>query len=180
MKLLCNKYFLLFSFGVFCLFSCRQSLFSGVQHCKNYNFDADKKTFVNSANQPVVCTLADNVRIFEYMPGEGCAYWRQSFQVNETVKFAEMAIQLGSGDNGVARKYCVLQRYIEHDNSGQVLLVGDQKGVFCFTSPKNDQTYTYSLCNNVYRRKPGQSSRSSTPSKKDTDTEEEEEEEEEE
>ena len=115
-------------------------------HCSQYQFDSKKQTWVNAQDQPVVCTIVDGERIFNYIPGEGCNLWKQMYEADDSAVISDIIIQTGA----TAKKYCVLQRYFEIDNSGQVLILG---GSYCFKQA-GQGTYTFASCEGVQRKNP--------------------------
>ena len=131
----------------------------GLQHCSLYKYDEQKKIWVDSSGKEAACTIADNKRIFEYIPEKGCGYWKE-FYPDETLQFVEMPIRVGSGTHAIAQMYCVKQRYISHDNTGQVLLLDE--GVFCFTEhPEVKGEYLFKSCEGVQRKRPEDDSQKS-------------------
>ena len=143
MKWLLWSKFIIF-FLIF-LFGCGQLLGGGAGHCSQYKYDEDEETWVDAFNKPVNCTLADNQRFFEYMPGQGCKFWKEQYQMDDTVTFKEMVVRSGKKGSALGRKYCVLQRYISRDDSGQVLLIDE--GAFCFTAhPTMKNNYIFTTC----------------------------------
>ncbi len=159
MKQLLSDNYRLFTYSVVCLIfvflfsSCPGGFGTGSsQHCSMYKYDDQKKIWVDSLGKEVSCTIADNNRIFEYLPGKGCGFWKELYP-DDTVQFVEMPIRLGSGAHSIARMYCVKQRYVSHDNTGQVLLIDE--GVFCFTEhPEVKGEYLFKSCEGVQRKRP--------------------------
>lgn len=135
-----------------CLSGCKGILSGSAGPCSQYKYDSDQQTWVDALNKPVSCSLADNKRFFEYIPGQGCNFWKEQFQLDETVDFREMIVRTGQSGSSIGRKYCVLQRYIARDKSGQVLLVDD--GAFCFAAhPTIENNYVFTNCENADREK---------------------------
>ncbi len=122
----------------------------GVAHCSQYTYSADKGSWVDSAGKSVNCTIVDRHRIFEYVAGKGCEHWQQHFKGDKTVKFVEVPIKTGSGQNILTQKYCVKQRYVSLDNSGQVMLIDE--GIFCFREHASKQGYVHSVCEGVKKK----------------------------
>ncbi len=151
-----NNFYLFFItiIGSLYIVNCSTSLFGGNQTCKGYKYDAEKQSFVDTFNQPVNCSLADNFRIFEYLPDKGCSFWREHFKVDETMRFVEMVIRSGPQGTSIAKKYCVLQRYIEHDKTGQVMLINTTDGgAYCFKAHSEvDDNYIVHTCDDVKRQ----------------------------
>ena len=116
-------------------------------HCSEYKYDKNKGSWVDAQGQPVLCTIADGERIFEYLPGKGCSLWSRMHQSDESVHMSELVIRTGT----TAKKYCVLQRYFERDHSGQVLILG---GAFCLTQIDNKREYAFLSCDGVERKNP--------------------------
>lgn len=151
MKLLSyNKLIITLSLLVY-LPNCGRFISGSLGNCSQYKYDSQKETWVDTFNQPVSCTLADNKRFFEYIPDQGCNFWKEQFQMNDTVDFREMVIRTGKSGSSIGRKYCVLQRYIARDKSGLVLLIDD--GAFCFTEhSKIQNNYVFTTCKNVEKK----------------------------
>ena len=140
---------LIFSIMICCLSACMGVLPLGGGsdgHCSQYQFDSKKQSWVNDQDQSVKCTIADGKRIFNYIPGEGCNLWKEMYGSDESVVISDFVIQTGT----TARKYCVLQRYLEIDNSGQVLILGE---TYCLKQMGQD-TYSFSSCEGVERKNP--------------------------
>jgi hypothetical protein len=168
MKQLLSSNYYLFTYSVICLTFV--SLFSSClggggfglgnqQHCSLYKYDEQKKIWVDSSGKEASCTIADNNRIFDYIPEKGCSFWTEFYQ-EDTVQFVEMPIRIGSGTHSIAQMYCVKQRYISHDNTGQVLLLDE--GVFCFTEhPEVKGEYLFKSCEGVQRKRPEDSDQES-------------------
>ena len=145
------------------LASCPNFDLSGVQHCRQYTYNQEQQQWVDSSGQIVSCTIIDNNRIFAYYPEQGCNYLKEFFQTDTTVKFSEVPIRVGSSPSSVVQTYCVKQRYIELDNSGQVLLI--DKGLFCLKEhPEKKQEYIFSSCDGVLR-KPASQTKEKAPTK---------------
>ncbi len=123
------------------------------QHCSLYQYNQENGVWIDSFGQQVTCTIVDNNRIFPYYPGEGCDYWREFYSIDPTVKFAEVPIKVGSGAHAIGQTYCVKQRYISKDNSGQVLLIDE--GVFCLRAhPSIEKEWIFSSCEGVQKKNP--------------------------
>ncbi len=133
------------------LASCPNLNLSGVSHCRQYTYNQQQQQWVDSSGNIVSCTIIDNNKIFAYFPDQGCNYLKDHFQGDATVKFSEVPIRVGHGPSPIVQTYCVKQRYIELDNSGQVLLI--DKGLFCLKeSSEKKQEYVFSSCDGVYRK----------------------------
>ncbi len=135
--------------------SCKlQSLETGGTHCSQYQYSQEKKTWINQYGQPVSCSIADNVRIFDYQPGEGeeagCGLWKKLFNLDETIRFNEVPVRIGLADQSVTRTYCVLERSVELDNNGQVLLIADS---YCLQPYElNSKEFFFISCENIYKK----------------------------
>ena len=128
-----------------CLSSCRGVFSGSAGPCSQYKYSSDQQNWVDAFNKPVLCSLADNKRFFEYIPDQGCDFWKEQYQMDDTVDFREMIIRTGKTGSSMGRKYCVLQRYIARDKSGQVLLIDD--GAFCFVAhPEIKDNYVFTTC----------------------------------
>ena len=133
---------------IFLFSSC--SNFGLEKHCNQYTYNKKTQVWTDSSGQQVSCTIADNERVFAYFPDRGCDHWKQ-FYPDETVQFLKVPIRLGSGEYSVAQTYCVKQRYISKDNSGQVLLIDE--GVFCLAEhPEIQKEYVFTSCKGVQRK----------------------------
>ena len=146
--------FLIFPGVVLLLSACMQAFnFGGASgHCSQYTYDNNKQAWVDNSGQIVQCSIVDNNRIYPYVPGQGCDHWRKLFQHDPTVKFAEVPINAG-GKSAVAQTYCVKQRYLSKDHSGQVLLIDE--GIFCLRShPTVADSYVFQNCQGVERANP--------------------------
>ncbi len=138
-----------------CVSSCMGlgGLGNRVQHCSSYKYNQEKGVWLDATGKQVQCTIVDNNRIFPYFPDKGCDYWREFYNIDPTVKFAEVPIKTGSSATGVGETYCVKQRYISIDNSGQVLLIDE--GVFCLREhPTQEKEYMFSSCEGVQKKNP--------------------------
>ena len=125
----------------------------GKAHCSQYTYSQDKGSWVDSSGNYADCTIVDNNRIFSYFPGKGCDYWREVYALDETVKFNELPIKIGSGKNIRPQTYCVKQQYVSHDNSGQVVLIDG--GIFCFREhPEVKGGYSFASCEGVKKKAP--------------------------
>lgn len=138
---------------LFLLSSCQRGGFGlgGTRHCSQYTYSEERRTWVDSSGREAFCTIADGDRVFEYLPGEGCSYLKDLFPDDGITQFVKMPIRIGSGEYSIAQMYCVKQRYIGHDNTGQVLLIDE--GVFCFT--EHDEVkgeYVFKSCKGVQRK----------------------------
>ena len=92
--------------------------------CSLYTYNEQTKSWVDSAGRPAICSIADGKRIFNWIPPKGCQHWVDMFAIDTSAKVSEIVIRTGD----VAKKYCVLQRYISLNDSGQVLVIG---GEYC-------------------------------------------------
>ena len=124
----------------------------GGQHCKQYNYNKDKKQWVDALGNAVNCSIVDNNKIFPYLPDTGCKHWQETFKADTTVKFVEIPIRVDHNQGVLLQTYCVKQRYVELDNSGQVLLI--DKGAFCLKENEDqEKEYVFASCDGVYRKR---------------------------
>ena len=146
-----SSYSFVYLIFVFLFSSCQGGFgFGNQKHCSQYTYSEEKKIWVDSSGQEVSCTIADGNRIFDYIPEKGCGYWKELFP-DDTVQFVEVPIRVGSGEHSIAQIYCVKQRYISHDNSGQVLLIDE--GVFCFSEHAElENEYVFKSCKDIQRK----------------------------
>ncbi len=128
--------------------------FGSAGHCSQYTYSNERQVWIDAAGKRVNCTIVDNNRIFPYYPEKGCDYWREFYQLDETVKFVELPIKIGSGKQIIAQTYCVKQVYINNtDHSGQVLLIDE--GIFCFREhPGGGEGYVFTSCTGVKKKAP--------------------------
>ena len=148
---LLGNLFLLFLLSPY-LLGCPAGLKAGgSQNCSQYSYNDQTRSWVDALGNPVSCSIADNKKIFPYLPESGCDHWRETFQADPTVKFVEIPIAVGSGQ-GILQTYCVKQRYISIDSSGQVLLIDE--GHFCLRENKDrEKEYFMASCAGVYRKR---------------------------
>ena len=115
-----NKiYFSFFLF--FVLNGCQGAGGISSQHCSRYEYNEQINSWVDFSGQPAFCTISDNEKIFDYIPGQGCSYWQEFHAHDPTFHIQEMVFQLGPPETRVAQRYCVVQRYIRQDSTGQVI-----------------------------------------------------------
>ena len=146
--LLSGKWFLLLFFSA-CLPNITGPAGGGA-HCSQYSYSESKGAWTDASGKRVNCTIVDRQRIYNYMPSQGCEYWQKFFAGDATVKFVEVPIKSGSGQNTLTQKYCVKQRYVSLDHSGQVMLIDE--GIFCFREHSSKDGYIYSSCDGVQRK----------------------------
>ena len=136
---------------------------SGGGHCSQYSWNETTKQWTDALGNPVSCSIADNNKIFPYIPPGGCNHWQEFFQADPTVKFVEVPIRTGAGP--VLQTYCVKQRYVEVDSTGQVLLI--DKGTFCLKEhAEQEKEYSFSSCAGVYRENPNKKTADNTQENK--------------
>jgi len=146
------QYFVLFVAFFTLLSSCHNFIGGAVntqKNCRLYQYDPEKNIFMDSSGNPVLCSIVDNERIFDYHPQLKCDPWIKHFQSDPTVTFNEIPIKIGVGDSAIVTKYCVKQRYIGLDNTGQVLLIDE--GAFCLQETSVKQEFQFSSCEGVTR-----------------------------
>ena len=137
LKLKIYAKYLLFILAAFVVSACFRGNLATSTSCSKYQYSEEQQLWLDYSGRPVSCTMADGQRIFEWIPPKGCQHWVDVFAIDENTKVSEIVIQYGS----TGRKYCVLQRYINLGNSGQVLLID---GVYCLQQSDQGQN-TYSL-----------------------------------
>ena len=123
------------------------------RHCSQYTLNDRTKQWTDALGNPVSCSIADNNKIFPYLPDTGCDTWKEFFKADPTVRFVEIPIRVGSSSQNLLQTYCVKQQYVELDNSGQVLLL--DQGSFCLKKyAEKEKEYVFSNCAGVYRKNP--------------------------
>ncbi len=119
----------------------------GLKPCSLYNYNEKQKLWTNHSGQVVQCTLSDGKNILDYIPGEGCRFWQKRFSGFKEVKISEVVIQKQGAFT--PQKFCVLNRYMEEDHSGKVLILGDS---YCLKEGSERGQYTYASCDGVYKK----------------------------
>ena len=131
-----NMRYLFFILMVFIVSACSSSYLKSTT-CSRYKYSEEQQSWLDYSGRSVACTIADGVRIFDWIPPKGCQHWVDVFAIDKSAKVSEIAIQYGN----TSRKYCVLQRYIHLGNSGQVLVLD---GAYCLQKSDQGQN-TYSM-----------------------------------
>ena len=145
--------------------SCNKFNFGGVKHCSQYKYSKERKVWVDSFGKAASCTIVDNNRIFAYYPEKGCNYLKDVFHSDDTIKFSEVPIRVGSGEGSVVQTYCIKQVYVNLDHSGKVLLIDE--GIFCLTehSEVKDE-YAFTSCEGVKKKATSQKASNDQDKKK--------------
>ena len=133
---------------------CPNFNFFNEKHCSQYKYDQNKNIWIDAFGKTVTsCTIVDNQKIFPFYPDKGCDYWREFYNIDPSVKFVELIIKTGSGQQATAKQYCIKQRYLSTDHSDQVVLIDE--GAFCLKETSNKE-YTFTTCEGVKKKNPKQ------------------------